>query len=287
VSEQQQKRQPYVGAAISPRETRKLVLGRGTYVGDLTQPGMLHLAFVRSPYSHARIRNIDTEAAKRAPGIVAVLTGADLAKVTAPLRMAPPIEGLRPMEMTTLPLDKVRFVGDPVACVIGEDRYQVEDACALVEVEYDPLLAVIDPKTAQTPGLPLVDETVPANRPYYGVFGHGDVEGALAKADRVVTARFHQGRQTHAPIETRGCLASWLPGDETLTFWHATQIPHPIRSALAARLGIPESDVRVITPDVGGGFGQKIPLYREELATAAASRLLGKPVRWIETRRET
>ena len=109
---------------------------------------------------------------------------------------------------------------------------------------------------------------------------------ALGAADRVVAVRFHQGRQTHVPMEPRGCLASWQPGDETLTFWHSTQIPHPMRSALAARLGIPESAVRVITPDVGGGFGQKIPLYREELTTAAASRLLGRPVRWIETRRE-
>jgi aerobic carbon-monoxide dehydrogenase large subunit len=173
-----------------------------------------------------------------------------------------------------------------VACVVGDDRYRVEDACALVEVEYEPLGAVVDPERAQDDGLPRVDATVPANRPYHGIFAHGDVEAALARADRVVTARFHQGRQTHAPMEPRGCLASWLPGDETLTFWHSTQIPHPMRSALAARLGLPESDVRVITPDVGGGFGQKIPLYREELATAAICRLLERPVRWIETRRE-
>jgi carbon-monoxide dehydrogenase large subunit len=276
----------YVGAALSPRETRKLVLGRGSYVGDLTAPGLLHAAFVRSPHAHARLGRVEVEAARRAPGIAAVLTGHDLARATAPLRIAPPIEGLRPMEMPTLPTDKVRFVGDLVACVIGEDRYQVEDACALVAVEYGPLPAVVDPERAQDPGLPRVDETIPANRPYAGVFAHGDVEAALGRADRVVEARFHQGRQTHAPLEPRGCLASWLPGEETLTFWHSTQIPHPMRSALAARLGIPESAVRVITPDVGGGFGQKIPLYREELATAAASRLLGRPVRWVETRRE-
>ncbi len=241
---------------------------------------------MRSPHAHARIGRVEVDAARRAPGIAAVLTGHDLARVTAPLRIAPPIEGLLPMEMPTLPTDKVRFVGDPVACVIGEDRYQVEDACALVDVEYAPLSAVIDPEHAQDPGLPLVDETIPANRAYHGVFAHGDVEAALRAADRVVEVRFHQGRQTHAPMEPRGCLASWLPGDETLTFWHSTQIPHPMRSALAARLGIPESAVRVIAPDVGGGFGQKIPLYREELTTAAASRLLGRPVRWIETRRE-
>jgi carbon-monoxide dehydrogenase large subunit len=276
----------YVGAALSPRETRKLVLGRGGYVGDLTMPGLLHAAFVRSPHAHARIAGIDVAAARRAPGIVAVLTGADLAGMTAPLRIAPPIDGLCAMEMATLPTDRVRFVGDPVACVIGEDRYAVEDACARVDVAYGPLTAVVDPERAQDSGLPRVDETVPANRAYAGVFAHGDVEAALRAADRVVVVRFHQGRQTHAPMEPRGCVASWLPGDETLTFWHSTQIPHPMRSALAARLRIPESAVRVITPDVGGGFGQKIPLYREELTTAAASRLLGRPVRWIENRRE-
>jgi carbon-monoxide dehydrogenase large subunit len=283
VSEQ---RHGYVGAALSPRETRKLVLGRGRYIADLTAPGLLHAAFVRSTHAHARIGRVDIDAARRASGIVAVLTGRDLARVTAPLRIAPPIEGLLPMEMPKLPVDKVRFVGDLVACVIGEDRYRIEDACALVGVEYAPLPAVIDPEHAQDPGLPLVDEVIPANRAYHGVFSHGNVEAALGAAHRVVEARFHQGRQTHAPMEPRGCLASWLPGDETLTFWHSTQIPHPMRSALAARLGIAESAVRVITPDVGGGFGQKIPLYREELTTAAASRLLGRPVRWIETRRE-
>ncbi|MBM3217122.1 MAG: xanthine dehydrogenase family protein [Candidatus Rokubacteria bacterium] len=276
----------YVGAALSPRETKKLVLGHGRYIGDLTMPGVLHAAFVRSPHAHARLGRIDTGAARRAPGIVAVLTGEDLARMTASLRIAPPIEGLRPMEMATLPTDTVRFVGDPVACVVGDDRYQVEDACALVAVDYEPLSAVIDPERADATDVALVDDRIPANRPYRGVFAHGDVDAALRAADRVVEARFHQGRQTHAPLEPRGCLASWVPGDDTLTFWHSTQIPHPMRSALAARLGIPESAVRVITPDVGGGFGQKIPLYREELTTAAASRLLRRPVRWIETRRE-
>jgi aerobic carbon-monoxide dehydrogenase large subunit len=276
----------YVGAALSPRETKKLVLGRGSYIGDLTVPGLLHAAFVRSPHAHARIVRIDSDAARRLPGIVAVLTGADLARLTVPLKIAPPIEGLLPMEMQTLPVDKVRFAGDLVACVIGEQRDQVEDACALVDVTYAPLPAVVDPERAQAAGLPLVDDTIPANRAYHGVFAHGDVAAALGAADRVVGVRFHQGRQTHVPMEPRGCLASWQPGDETLTFWHSTQIPHPMRTALAARLGISESGVRVITPDVGGGFGQKIPLYREELTTAAASRLLGRPVRWIETRRE-
>src|SRR5678815_4532676 len=185
----------YVGAALSPRETKKLVLGRGSYIGDLTVPGLLHAAFVRSPHAHARIVRIDSDAARRLPGIVAVLTGADLARLTVPLKIAPPIEGLLPMEMQTLPVDKVRFAGDLVACVIGEQRDQVEDACALVDVTYAPLPAVVDPERAQDAGLPLVDETIPANRAYHGVFAHGDVAGALGTADRVVAVRFHQGRQ--------------------------------------------------------------------------------------------
>src|SRR5262245_16156376 len=190
VSEQ---RPEYVGAALSPRETRKHCLGRGSYVGDLTAPGMLHAAFVRSPHAHARIARVDAAAASRAPGIAAVLTGPALAALTAPLRIAPPIPGLSPMEMPTLPTAKVRFVGDPVACVIGEDRYRVEDACALVDVAYEPLVAVIDPERARDPGLPRVDETIAANRAYHGVFAHGDVEAAMAAADRVIEARFHQG----------------------------------------------------------------------------------------------
>src|SRR5258705_7084544 len=241
----------YVGAALSPREAKKLVLGRGSYVGDLTAPGMLHAAFVRSPHAHARILRIDAGAACRQPGIVAVLTGHDLARVTTPLRIAPPIEGLLPMEMPTLPADKVRFVGDLVACVVGEQRYQVEDACALVDVAYAPLPAVIDPEHAQDSGLPLVDETIPANRAYQGVFAHGDVTAPLGPAHRVVAARLHQGRQTHVPLEPRGCLASWQPGEETLTFWPSTPIPHPMPSALPARLGLAPRPGRVTPP--GGG----------------------------------
>src|SRR5262249_4137208 len=193
----------YVGAALSPRETRKLCLGRGSYIEDLKAPRLLHAGFVRSPHAHARIRRLDVGAARRKPGIAAVLTGEDVARMASPLRIAPGIEGLLPMEMPALPTDKVRFVGDLVACVIGEDRYQIEDACALVDVEYAPLAPVVDPEHAGDRGLPLVDEMIPANRAYHGVFAHGDVDTALGAADRVVEVRFHQGRQTHAPLEPR------------------------------------------------------------------------------------
>src|SRR4029453_399814 len=169
----------YVGAALSPREAKKLVLGRGSYVGDLTVPGMLHAAFVRSPHAHARIVRVAADRARKQPGIGAGVGGADRAGVTTPLRIAPPIEGLLPMEMSTLPSDKVRFAGDLVACVVGEQRDQVEDACALVDCTCAPLPAVVDPEDAQDAGLPLVDETIVANRAYHGVFAHGDVAAAL------------------------------------------------------------------------------------------------------------
>ena len=198
----------YVGAAMSPRETKKLVLGRGSYIGDLTVPGMLHAAFVRSPHAHARIVRIDADAARRQPGIAAVLTGDDLARVTAPLRIAPPIEGLLPMEMPTLPTDKVRFAGDLVACVIGEQREQVEDACALVDVTYAPLPAVVDPERAQDPGLPLVDETIPANRAYHGVFAHGDVAAALGCG-----RPGRRGAVPPGPPDARADGAARLPGE--------------------------------------------------------------------------
>ncbi len=279
-------RRGYVGAAISPFESRRLVLGRGAYVGDLATSRTLHAAFLRSPHARARVHGIRTEAAGRAPGVAAVLTGRELAELTAPFRMAPPIEGLAPMEMPTLPIDEVRFVGDPVACVVADSRYRAEDACELIEVAYEPLPAVVDAERAAEPGQPLVDAAVPNNLAYHGTYSYGDLDGAFGRADRVVEATFAQHRQTHAPLEPRGSLASWSPGDEIMTLWSSTQIPHPLRTQLAARLRIPESKARVITADVGGGFGQKIPLFREELTVAAASRLLGRPVAWMEDRRE-
>ncbi|MFN8525787.1 MAG: xanthine dehydrogenase family protein molybdopterin-binding subunit [Chloroflexota bacterium] len=275
-----------IGSAVRPAEHKRLLLGRGAYIADLHTRGTLYAAFVRSPHAHAGIKSIDASRALALPGVARVLVGRDLADATLPLRMAPAIEGVVPTEMATMPVDKVRFVGDIVACVLAEDPYVARDARDAVQVDYAPIAAVIDPSTASASGNPLVDPAVPDNRAYYGAFEFGDPDGAFRAAHRVVTTSFSQGRQTHAPIETRGCVASWDPGEETLTFWASTQIPHPLRSALAARLRLPESKVRVITPDVGGGFGQKIPLYREDLTVAAASRLLERPVTWIEERQE-
>ena len=276
----------HIGAPLARREDLRFLTGHGRYVDDIELPGALHACFVRSPHPHARIRSIGTTLAEESPGVWAVYTGKDLAQWTTPLRMAPPIEGLLPVEMTTLPIDKVRFHGDPVACVIAESRYLAEDAAERVEVDYEPLPALADLAQALAEGAPKVDESLPSNLVSIQRFSTGDVAARKSEAHRVVESEFHQNRMTHLPIETRGCIAAWDEGREHLTLHIGSQVPHPLRSQLAARLRLSETQVTVVSPDVGGGFGQKIALYREELTVCAASRRLCRPVRWREDRME-
>lgn len=275
-----------IGRALPRREDRRLVTGTGRFLDDIVVPDALHATFVRSPHAHARILGIDAAAALAMPGVVAVMTGRDVAEWTTALRMAPPIEGLEPTTMTTLPIDKVRFQGDPVACVVASDRYLAEDAAEVVEVAYEILPAIADLDAAFAPGAVLVDEAVEGNRLSHQSFAVGDVEARMREAHAVVEARFVQQRLTHVPLETRGCLAVWDEGRGHLTFHIGNQVPHPLRTQLARRLSLAETQVTVISPDVGGGFGQKIALYREELTVAALSVRLKRPVRWREDRME-
>jgi aerobic carbon-monoxide dehydrogenase large subunit len=276
----------YIGAPLARKEDARFLTGHGRYVDDIEIPGALHACFVRSPHPHARIRSIGTDAARKSAGVVTVYTGADLAQWTTPLRMAPPIEGLLPVEMTTLPIDRVRFHGDPVACVIAANRYLAEDAAELVEVDYEPLAAVATVAQALAEGAPRVDESLPSNVVSVQRFSTGDVAARKRETHRVVECAFHQSRLTHLPIETRGCAAVWDEGRQHLTLHIGNQVPHPLRSQVAARLRLSESQVTVASPDVGGGFGQKIALYREELTVCAASRQLRRAVRWREDRME-
>jgi aerobic carbon-monoxide dehydrogenase large subunit len=275
-----------VGEPLPRKEDFRFLTGAGRYLDDIEIPRALHATFVRSPHAHARIRAINVTRACAAPGVVAVVTGAEVNAWTAPLRLAPPIEGLHPVEMTTLPVDKVRFQGDPVACVVAADRYLAEDAAELVEVEYEVLRVVAGMESALAPGAPLVDEALPSNLVSYQRFAAGDPVRRFAQAHRAIEAVFSQQRQTHLPIETRGCAAIWDEGRRHLTYYAPSQVPHPLRSSLAARLRLGESQVTVISPDIGGGFGQKIALYREELTVAALARALKRPVRWREDRLE-
>ncbi|MDP3519694.1 MAG: xanthine dehydrogenase family protein molybdopterin-binding subunit [Hydrogenophaga sp.] len=276
----------HIGAAHPRKEDARLLTGRGRYIDDIEVPGALHACFVRSPHAHARVDRIDTAAALAMPGVVAVYTGADLAPWATRHRMAPPIDGLRAMEMDVLPTSKVRFQGDPVACVIASNRYLAEDAAEAVVVDYEVLPAVTSMHDALGANAPRVDDDLPDNLLSHQHAVLGDVPGAFAAAHRVVSARFSQHRQTHLPIETRGCIAHWDAGRRHLDFQVGTQVPHPYRTTLAARLRLSESQVTVRSPDVGGGFGQKIALYREELCVAIASMRLERPVRWREDRME-
>jgi carbon-monoxide dehydrogenase large subunit len=276
----------HIGARLARKEDLRFLTGHGRYVEDIEIPGALHACFVRSPHPHARIKSIRTDAARKSAGVVAVYTGADLAQWTTPLRMAPPIEGLLPVETTTLPVDKVRFHGDPVACVIAESRYLAEDAAERVDVEYEPLRAVATVAQALAEGAQRVDESLPSNLVSVQRFSTGDVAARGREAHRIVACAFHQNRLTHLPIETRGCAAVWDEGRQHLTLHIGNQVPHPLRTQVAARMRLSESQVTVASPDVGGGFGQKIALYREELTVCAASRQLRRPVRWREDRME-
>jgi carbon-monoxide dehydrogenase large subunit len=275
-----------VGQPLPRKEDYRFLTGQGRYLDDVVIPGALHAHFVRSPHAHARIRSIDIAAASAAAGVVRIVTGRELAAWTTVLRMAPAIEGLHPVEMATLPTDKVRFIGDPVVCIVARDRYLAEDAAELVAIDYEPLVPVTNMDGALAPGAALVDETLPSNLISHQSFTAGDPRRRFGEASFVVEAEFHQHRQTHAPIETRGCCAVWDEGRQHLTMHIGNQVPHPYRTQLARRLRLSESQVTVISPDIGGGFGQKIALYREELTCAALSRVLRRPVRWREDRNE-
>lgn len=276
-----------IGLPLRRREDSRFLSGQARYLDDIVFPGAQFAKFVRSPHAYARILSVDADEARQAAGVKMIVTGDDLARWTKPLRVAPPIEGLLAVTVETMPTRKVRFDGDLVACVIAHSRVAAEDAAELVMVEYETLPAVVSAEAALEPDAVLVDDDLDTNLVSHQSFSAGDPERRFAEAAHVVEARFAQHRQTHAPMEPRGCCAVWDVGREHLTMHVGNQAPHPYRTALAARLGISESQVTVICPDIGGAFGQKIALYREELAVAALARVLKRPVRWREERGES
>jgi carbon-monoxide dehydrogenase large subunit len=275
----------HVGRSLRRKEDPRLITGKATFVDDVVLPGMLHAAFVRSPEAHARIRSIDTSEAGAAPGVRGVLVGADIT-AAAPLPMAwvPPGVEVRTPEHWPLARDEVKHVGDPVAMIIAVDRYAAVDAAELVAVDYEPLPVVTDPEKALEEGSPIIWEQFGTNESHRWSLGGGDVQKAIADAEVVVERRIVNHRTSGAPIEPRGCVADYRA--DHLTLWSATQIPHLVRSFLSGELQISEEKLRVIAPEVGGGFGSKLQHYGEELAVAFASRALGRPVKYVETRSE-
>ena len=283
-----------MGQPVKRREDPRLITGTSQYVDDIQLAGMLHLAFVRSPYGHAKVNGIDTTEAKKVPGVVAIVTAKDIEDdTTGPLPYEfgfEPFQNVKNMERGPLATDKVRYVGDPVAAVFAETRYAARDAAAAVEVDYDPLPAVIDPEKGLEDGAPLLYEEWGTNLGHTQSLSHGDVDTAFAEADKVVTLKVVNQRVLPVAMETRGCLADWRPGRPgdagELTLWTSTQIPHGVKTKLSVLLGLPENKVRVIAPEVGGGFGNKVDVSPEEALTAIAAMKLGRPVKWSETRSE-
>jgi carbon-monoxide dehydrogenase large subunit len=280
------------GQPVPRNEDARLLTGRALFVDDVELPGMLHAAFVRSPHAHARIRGIDVSAALRREGVIAVYTAQDLGDYWKPgplLVPPPPIAGAVFNERCQVPLakDKVRHAGEPVALVIAESRYLAEDALADVEVDYEPLPAVVDLERAVSPDAPRVHDDVPGNVAAHVRQARGNYAEAAKRAHLVIRRRFVYDRGTSSPIETRGVVAEWNAKADKLTVWDTTQAPVVIRDGLAAMLGLSERQVRVVAPFIGGGFGPKIMMfYPEEVLVPWAAMRLGRPVKWIEDRAE-
>src|SRR5215472_364537 len=276
----------WIGVPLRRAEDRYLLTGRGSFVGDHETPGTLHLALVRSDVAAATIEGIDASAALSQPGVAAVITAADLDGV-APLRGILARPEFVPTDMPILATGQVRHVGEPIAAVLAESAYVAEDAAELVEVGYAELPAVISAEDALAPGAAAVHEAAPGNVLVdVTPMSSPGLDEVFASAAHVVEVAVSTGRITAAPMEGRACVAAFDERTGQVVLHTSTQIPHTVRTAVAESLGMDEHQVRVISPDVGGGFGQKCVVAREEVLAAAVARLLRRTVKWIEDRRE-
>src|SRR6266566_59261 len=274
-----------IGDSIKRKEDDRFIRGRGNYLDDIALPGMLHMSIHRSPFAHAKIKSINTDAAQAVPGVVAVVTGALLAQHK--LAWMPTLSGDTQAVLAT---DKVRFQGQEVACVIATDPYVARDAAALIEVDYDVLPAVVDPHKSLQPNAPLIrdeKEGQTSNHIYHWEAGDkAKTDEAFARADRVVKLDTFYPRCHPSPLETCGIVADVNPATGHATLYMTSQAPHAHRTLFAIVAGLPEQNIRIISPDIGGGFGNKVPIYPGYVVATAASLLIGKPVKWVEDRSE-
>src|ERR1700736_864475 len=270
------KTETLVGKRIRRREDPRLITGTATYVDDIQMPGMHHACIVRSPHGAAKIKSINIKPALDLPGVVLVFTGKDTEKV-APVPCGASLPGLRVPHHGILAADRVYFLGHPVAVVVATDRYIAGDAADLVEVDYEPLPAVTDPEKALAPGAPAVHPEWPDNTAFNYHQEGGDVDKAFAEAEVVVKQRITSQRLIPTAMETRGVVASYRAAEKNLTLWSSTQIPHLLRTLVAQMLGVPENHLRVITPEVGGGFGSKLNVYAEEALMGFLAMKIAKP----------
>jgi carbon-monoxide dehydrogenase large subunit len=275
-----------IGAPIKRREDPRLVQGLSHYVDDIKLVNTLDCTFLRSDYAHADIKSINTEAAENLSGVVKVITGADIEGKVGSIPCAAEIEGLKVPDHPALAVGRVRFVGEPIAAVVATDPYIARDALDLIEVEYDELPVVADLDKAIEPDSTVIYDEFDDNIAFTMPLDAGEVDAAFAEADHVVSQRFVNQRLIPNSIEPRGVLAEYLPGEGTLTVWSSTQVPHHLKTILSLLLDLPEQLVRVIAPEVGGGFGSKLNVYPEEAVVAYLATQLRKPVKWIEKRSE-
>jgi aerobic carbon-monoxide dehydrogenase large subunit len=285
----------YFGAAVKRREDPRFLRGEGRFVEDITLPGVLHAAFVRSPHAHARVKKIDTRRAAAAPGVTRVLTFVELERWMKPLPLfgaVPPGLGaavrfdVRQAPQWALCRERARYVGEIVAMVVADSPERACDALDLVEVEWEPLPAVVDMLRAAEAGSPLVHPEWESNVGVGFTHAIGDADGAFDRADVVVRETLHIQRYVGMPLEGRGVVAAWDRRDGTLTTWNSTQVSHFVQQGLASALGLPPHKIRVVAPDLGGGFGTKASGYPEDALVPIAAIALGRPVKWIESRRE-
>jgi CO/xanthine dehydrogenase Mo-binding subunit len=278
----------YIGRSVPRPNLQRLTQGRGQYVSDVSLPRMAHVAYVRSPHAHARIVRIITEAAKKAPGTIAIVTGAELAKVMTPwVGVLTHLKGLKSAPQFPIAIERACWQGEAVCAVVARTRAEAEDACELVEVTYEELPAATDPEAALEAKTPVIHASLGDNLCFERKLDAGAVDKAFADSDAIVETTFRFGRHTGVTNEPRAVVADWNEGEQRMTVYHGTQAPHMMQNLFAKHLGIAEHQVRVLTKDVGGSFGIKVHTYADEMATVALSKLLKRPVKFVADRIES
>jgi aerobic carbon-monoxide dehydrogenase large subunit len=278
----------YIGRSVPRPNLSRLAQGRGQYVSDLVLPRMAHAAFVRSPHAHARILKIETAGAKRAPGVIAVVTGAELAKIITPwVGVLTHLKGIKSAPQHAIAVERACWQGEAVCAVVARSRAEAEDACGLIEVAYEELTPITDAESALDPGTPVIHAELGDNLTFERKHEAGTPDQGFADADSVIETTFRFGRHTGVTNEPRAIVADWNPGEQRLTVYQGTQAPHMMQNLFAKHLGLEEHQVRVVTKDVGGSFGIKVHTYADEMATVALSKLLRRPVKFVADRLES
>jgi aerobic carbon-monoxide dehydrogenase large subunit len=278
----------YIGRSVPRPNLSRLTQGRGQYVSDVVLPRMAHVAFVRSPHAHARIKAIDAAQAKKAPGVIAVVAGAELAEVITPwVGVLTHLKGIKSAPQHAIAVERACWQGEAVCAVVARTRAEAEDACALIAVDYEALPAVTDAETALDPATPVIHPGLGDNLTFERTLNAGDPDKGFAEADAVVETTFVFGRHTGVTNEARAIVADWNPGEQRLTVYQGTQAPHMTQNLFAKHLGLEEHQVRVLTKDVGGSFGIKVHIYADEMATVALSKFLRRPIKFVADRLES